>query len=190
LSQSKISRVYASSLYQAAVEEGRVREVRRDLGAFVEALRSSAELRQLLVAEEINDTRKKNILLELTEGGDELVRNFLCLVVDKSRESELLSVHEGFVELLEQAQGVVHVEVVTAIELTDAVRETLKTKIESSLNKSVELTATVDGEILGGLRLRIGDRIADASVRRRLDKLRELLTSPMASLEGSVETAS
>jgi F-type H+-transporting ATPase subunit delta len=84
----------------------------------------------------------------------------------------------------------VHVEVVTAVDMTEAVLDGLKQKIESSLNKTVELTMTVDKEILGGLRLRIGDRIADASVRYRLDTLRELLTSPMASLEGSVETAS
>jgi F-type H+-transporting ATPase subunit delta len=165
LSQSKISRVYAISLYEAAVDEGRVEAVRRDLGAFVEALKSSAELRHLLVAEEINDAQKTAVLMELTEGGDELVRNFLRIIVDKSRESELTDVYDGFVELDEKAKGIVHVEVVTAVDMTDK-------------------------EILGGLRLRIGDRIADASVRYRLDTLRELLTSPMASLEGSVETAS
>ena len=49
---------------------------------------------------------------------------------------------------------------------------------------------TVDEDMLGGLKLRIGDRVADASVRHRLEKLRELLISPMASLEGSVEAAS
>jgi ATP synthase F1 delta subunit len=190
LSQSKISRVYAISLYEAAVDEGRVEAVRRDLGAFVEALKSSAELRHLLVAEEINDAQKTAVLMELTEGGDELVRNFLRIIVDKSRESELTDVYDGFVELDEKAKGIVHVEVVTAVDMTEAVLDGLKQKIESSLNKTVELTMTVDKEILGGLRLRIGDRIADASVRYRLDTLRELLTSPMASLEGSVETAS
>ena len=93
-------------------------------------------------------------------------------------------------ELVEKAEGIVHVEVVTAVPLTSALEGALKAKIESSLQKSVQLTTTVDKEILGGLKLRIGDRIADASVRHRLERLRELLTSPMASLEGSVEVAS
>jgi F-type H+-transporting ATPase subunit delta len=66
----------------------------------------------------------------------------------------------------------------------------LRAKIESSLQKTVEFTLTVDKEILGGLRLRIGDRIIDASVRRRLERLREVLITPMPSLEGSVEAAS
>ena len=190
MSQSKIARVYATALYEAATEEGRVQQVRSDLGAFVEAVGASQELRQFLVAEEISDARKKDALLEITEGADELVRNLLRLLVDKSRESELAGVNARFVELLEEAQGLVHVEVVTAVALTAPLRESLKAKIESSLNKTVELTMTVDEEIIGGLKLRIGDRIADASVRYRLEKLHELLTSPMASLEGSVETAS
>jgi F-type H+-transporting ATPase subunit delta len=190
LSQSKIARVYATALYQAAQEEGRVEEVRRDLGAFVEAAKSSSELRHFLAAEEISDARKKDALLDLTDGGDELIRNFLKLLVDKNRESELFGAYDGFVELVEQAEGLVHVEVVTAVPLTASLAGALKAKLESSLDKTVELTMTVDEEILGGLRLRMGDRVADASVRRRLEKLRELLTSPMASLEGSVEAAS
>ncbi len=187
MSQGKIARVYANALYEAANEEGRVEEVRRDLGEFVAAVESSAELRQFLVAEEISDARKSEALMELTEGGDELMRNLLRLLVDKgreSRESELEGVYRGFVELVERAQGLVHVEVVSAVPLPAPVSEALKKKIESSLQKTVELTLTVDKEILGGLRLRIGDRVADASVRYRLEHLRELLTTPMASLEG------
>jgi F-type H+-transporting ATPase subunit delta len=190
VNEGKIARVYATALYQAAAEEGRVEQVRRDLGEFVQAMESSGELRQFLVAEEISDGRKKEALLELTEGGDELVRNFLRLLVDKSRESELAGAYRAFVGLAERAQGLVHVEVVTAVPLTTPLENALRAKIESSLNKTVELTLTVDKEILGGLRLRIGDRVADASVRHRLERLRELLTSPMASLEGSVEAAS
>ena len=190
MSENKIARVYATALFEAAYEEGRVEEVRRDLGEFVGALDSSPELRQFLVAEEIADARKTQVLLELTEGGSELMRNLLRLLVDKGRESELGGVYRAFVALVEEAQGIVHVEVVTAVPLTPALQQTLKTKIESSLKKTVELTMTVDKEILGGLRLRIGDRVADASVRHRLERLREVLITPMASLEGSVEAAS
>jgi F-type H+-transporting ATPase subunit delta len=190
VSEGKIARVYATALYQAAEEAGRVAQVGRDLAEFVKAVESSNELRQFLVAEEISDMRKKEALLELTEGGDELVRNFLRLLVDKSREAELAGVSRAFVDLVEQAQGLVHVQVVTAVPLTASLQDALRSKIESSLNKTVELSLTVDKEILGGLRLRIGDRVADATVRRRLERLRELLITPMASVEGSVEAAS
>ncbi len=111
-------------------------------------------------------------------------------MVDKNRESEVAGIYRAFVALVEQAQGLVHVEVVTAVPMPPTLQEALRAKIESSLGKTVELTLSVDKEILGGLRLRIGDRVADASVRHRLERLRESLISPMASLEGSVETAS
>lgn len=184
MSEGKIARVYANALYEAADEEGRVEEVRRDLGEFVAAVEGSPELRRFLVAEEISDARKSRVLMELTEGGDKLMRNLLRLLVDKSRESELEGVYRAFVELVEKAQGLVHVEVVSAVPLPAPVSEALKKKIESSLEKTVELTLTVDREILGGLRLRVGDRVADASVRYRLERLRESLIAPTASLEG------
>jgi F-type H+-transporting ATPase subunit delta len=190
VSEGKIATVYATALYQAAKEEGRVDQVRRDLGEFVEALEASPELRQLMTAEEVSDARKTAVLMELTEGGDELMRNLLRLVVDKSRESEVAGMYRAFVGLVEKAQGLVHVEVVSAVPLTQAVQDSLRARIESSLKKTVELKATVDKEIIGGLRLRIGDQIVDASVRHRLEALRAMLITPMASLEGSVEAAS
>jgi F-type H+-transporting ATPase subunit delta len=190
VSESKIARVYATALYQAAEEAGRLEAVQRDLGEFVQALEASPELRQFLATEDVPDARKKEVLLELTEGGEEQVRNLLRLLVDKGRETEVAAIYRAFVELVERARGIVHVEVVSAVPLPPQLQETLRRKIESSLNKTVELKITVDREILGGLRLRIGDKVVDASIRHRLERLRELLISPVASLEGSVEAAS
>ena len=190
MSESKIARVYATALYQAATQADRTEQVRRDLGEFVQAVQDSEELRQLLATEVVSDPKKKEILLELTQGGDEYVVNLLRLLVDKSRETEVAGIYRAFVALVERAQGLVHVEVVTAVPMTVPLQEALRAKIVSSLGKTVELKLSVDEELLGGLRLRIGDKVADASVRHRLERLRESLISPVASLEGSVETAS
>jgi len=190
VSESKVARVYATALYQAAKEEGRVEQVRRDLCEFAQAVDSSPELKRLLRAEEITDLKKTQVLMELTEGGDELVRNLLRVMVDKNRENEVPATYRAFIGLVEQAQGLVHVEVVSAVPMPENLQQVLKKKIETSLKKTVELTLTVDKEILGGLRLRIGDRVADASVSHRLEQLREMLITPMASLEGTVEAAS
>lgn len=183
MSENRVARVYATALYEAASEEGRIDEVRRDLGEFVQAMGSSPELRQFLAAEEISDLEKSKVLMELTDGGDELMRNLLRVMVDKNREDEIQATYRAFVELVEKAQGLVHVEVVSAVPLSSELQKALKQRVESSLKKTVELTLKVDREILGGLRLRIGDRVADASVRHRLEQLREVLTTPMASLE-------
>ena len=190
MSESKIARVYATALYQAATHADRTAQVRKDLGEFVEAVQASEDLRQLLSTEVVSNPKKKEILLELTQGGDEYVRNLLRLLVDKSRESEVAGIYRAFVALVERAKGLVRVEVVTAVPMTAPLQEALQAKIASSLGKTVELKLSVDKELLGGLRLRIGDKIADASVRHQLERLRESLISPVASLEGSLETAS
>ena len=190
MSEGKVARVYGTALYEAAEEEGRIEAVREDLGEFVQALDASAELRQFLAAEEISDLQKTEVLMEITEGGDELVRNLLRVMVDKNRENEVPATYRAFVELVEEAEGIVHVEVVSAVPLTAPLQKALRGKVEAALNKKVELTMIVDEEIIGGLRLRIGDQVADATVRHRLERLRRLLVSPMTGLEGSVEAAS
>ncbi len=190
MSESKIARVYATALYEAAAEAGRIEQVRSDLGEFVQAVDASGDLRRMLATEEVSDPKKKEVLLDLTDGGDEMVRNLLCILVDKSREAEVAGIYRAYVGLVEAAQGLVHVEVTTAVPLPAEIVESLRAKLAAALGKTIELKLSVDKELLGGLRLRIGDRVADASVRHRLERLRESLISPMASLEGSVETAS
>ncbi len=190
MSQTRIARVYAGALYEAALEGGKVDAVRKDLTAFVDALGQSAELRALLLDEQMPGEQKKKALMQLTEGGESLVRNFLRLLVDKRRETVLVEAHRLFVERAEAEAGVVKVELTTAVPVPDAMRRSLEKSLETSLGKTVELTLTVDQDVLGGVKLRIGDRIADASVRHRLESLRARLVSPTARLEGSVEAAS
>ncbi|HZJ02450.1 MAG TPA: ATP synthase F1 subunit delta [Thermoleophilia bacterium] len=190
MSQTRIARVYAGALYEAAVDAGKVDEVRGDLTAFVDALAQSAELRAFLLNEQLPGEEKKQALMQMTEGGEALVRNFLRVLVDKHRESVLEEASVVFVDRAEKDAGVVKVELATAVPVLDAMRESLVKSLETSLGKRVELTLTVDESVLGGVKLRIGDRIADASLRHRLEGLRARLVSPTARLEGSVEAAS
>lgn len=190
MSETRIARVYAGALYEAAVEAGSVNEVRSDLTAFVEALAQSAELRALLLDEQMSGGEKKQALMQLTEGGQSLVRNFLRVLVDKRRESVFEEACGLFVQRAEVDAGIVKVGLVTAVPVPDTMRESLLKTLESSLGKRVELTLTVDEAVLGGAKLRIGDRIADASLRHRLEGLSARLVSHTARLEGSVEAAS
>lgn len=190
MSETRIARVYAGALYEAAVDAGSVEAVRGDLAAFVGALAESTELRALLLDKRMSGEEKKQALMQLTEGGDGLVRNFLRVLVDKRRETVLEEVYSLFEQKAEADAGVVKVELATAVPVPDTVRQSLLKSLESSLGKKVELTITVDEAVLGGVKLRIGDRIADASLRHRLEGLRARLVSPTARLEGSVEAAS
>lgn len=191
MSDTTIARVYAKAIYEAAAEAGRVEAVRADLTEFVAALGSSAELRAFFLNEETATEQKKSAVAALTVGADQLVRNFLQVVIDKSREVIVEEACALFVQRVETEAGLVKVEMTTAVGVSQPMQDQIRATLEAALKKRVELTVTVDEEIVGGVRLRVGDRIADASIRQRLEQLRARLVSPIAHrLEGSVEAAS
>jgi F-type H+-transporting ATPase subunit delta len=188
---TRIARVYAEALFDAANEVGAVEPVRRDLREFVEALHESSELHAFFYLDEnITLPDKSRVVMQLTEGGDPRFRNFLRVIVDKSREPVLEEVDRLYNDLVERAAGVVKVELTTALALTDSVKEDLTKHFETSLGKTVEATYLVDESLIGGVKLRVGDRIADASVRHKFDQLRARLEKSTAKLEVSVEAAS
>lgn len=190
MSEARIARVYADGLFRAAEEVDRVQPVGRDLHSFVEAYHGSRELRDMFSNQDIPGETRKLLVLELTEGGDPLVRNLLRLLIDKGREDILEDLDKAFADMVEVASNVVTVVLTTARPIPQSLKAEVKASLESSLQKIVELEHAVDESIIGGVKLRIGDRIADASIRHRLDQLRVRLTSPAARLEGSVEAAS
>ena len=181
--QTSIARVYAEALFEAASETGKVEAVRRDLTAFAGAVGSNAALGVFFADDEIGAVDKTRAVLDLTDGGEPLVRNFLRLLIDKDRESILDEMTSLFVRRVEDASGVVKVELTTARPLAPETQDEVRRNLEASLAKSVDMTVTVDEEILGGVKLRIGDRIADASIRHSLDELRVRLVKPTATLE-------
>jgi ATP synthase F1 delta subunit len=187
--ETKIARVYAEALLQAAAEVGVVSGARRDLTEFRDALEKSVELRTFFFDEDISGTEKSALLGRLTEGAEPVVTNFLRLLADKDREFVLLEAVDIFLRLVEEAAGIVKVELTTAVALPTTLTDEIRSTIEASLKKTIDLTVKVDDTIVGGVRLRIGDRVADASIRHRLDQLRALLAKPMANLEVSVEAA-
>ena len=187
--ESKVARVYAEALFEAATEAGQVEQVRGDLEEWRKALEESDELRAFFLDEDIPAEKKEPVLAKLAAGSNPLFWNFLRLLVSKDREPVFAELCTEFTRLMEAAAGVVKVQLVTAVPLPAAFTEQVRKHLETSLGKSVELVVSVDEDILGGVKLRIGDRIADASIRQGLESLRARLISPTARLEETVEAA-
>ncbi len=191
MDDTRIARVYAEALFEAATEAGAVEPVRADLRAFTTALTESPELRAFFFQDEgLSAADKTKLAMQLTEGGDLRFRNFLKLIVDKRREPVVEEVGRLYDGLVERAAGVVKVELTTAVPLPGDVGDELKKSLEASLGKAVEITYKVDDSIIGGVRLRVGDRVADASLRHKFEQLRSRLVKPTARVEVSVEAAS
>lgn len=170
-------RMYARALFEAAQEAGRLEQVSADLGALASALEDVPELGAFLRNPQIEPTGKAEVLGQLTEGADELVRNFARLVAEKGRGGELAEMRAEFEALLASAQNRLAVELTTAHELSDEEAKSIVRTIEQASGRSVEATRSVDPSIIGGIVLQIGSHRADGSLRGRLERLRHELAT-------------
>jgi F-type H+-transporting ATPase subunit delta len=164
--------VYGIALYGAASDVGRAPEIERDLVAIGEALESSADLRRILYNPAFPARGKKEILLQLATGADPLVRNYLQVLVDHGRLTELEDTIEVLSALVREAEKQLQVELTTAVPVGNDEADRLRERLAEASGKDVTLSRRVDPAVVGGIVLRIGDNLIDASVRGRLDGLR------------------
>ena len=170
-------RVYAEALLEAARDAGRVDEVRRELAEFVEAVQASPELRSLLRNPQIEPHMKRDALGAALAEADPLVRNVLQLLAEKGRIGEVEEIQAELERLIARAERVLELELTTAVELSDDEAAKVVGQIEEAAGRKVEATRTVDPELIGGIVIQAGSQRLDASVRGRLDQLRQELTA-------------
>lgn len=170
-------RVYARALFEAAKEKGRLAQVREELGDFVAAVEQVPELDALLRNPQLDPRAKASALEVLVEGGEPLVRNFLLVVVEKSRGAQLREIQREFERLVAEEERRLTVELTTAYELSDAEAQEIVGQIEQASGRPVDATRSVDPNLIGGIVLQAGSMRVDASVRGRLERLRRELTT-------------
>ena len=169
--------MYARALFDAALGEKRLEPVREQLRQLVEAEAAVPELRELLRNPQLDPRSKRAALEDLLSGADELLRNFLLVLVDKGRAGQLEEIAREFERLAAEQEGIVRAELTTAVELSDAEAKKLLKQIEQASGQKVEATRSVDPDLIGGMILQVGSRRLDASVRGRLERLRRELAT-------------
>jgi F-type H+-transporting ATPase subunit delta len=169
--------MYARALFQAAREQGNLEEVASQLQSLATATTEVPELQSFLRNPQIDPPEKAAVLEQLVEGADNLVRNFVRLVVDKGRAGELAEMSKELDALVARAQNRLAVELTTAYELSDEEARSIVAQIEQASGRKVEATRSVDPSLVGGIVLQIGSFRADGSVRGRLERLRQELTT-------------
>ncbi len=170
-------RIYARALFEAAHEQGRLAEVNRDLGDFAAAAASTPELRSLLTNPDLDPRARRAALEDVLDGADELVRNFVLLITEKGRASQVEEMHRELERLVALEERRLTVELTTAFELSDDEASSILKTIEDASGRKVEATRKVDPALIGGVVLQAGSLRVDASVRGRLERLRhELVT--------------
>jgi len=167
------ARVYAEALFDVAKEKGTLDAVRGELAQFVDAVDGNRELQVFFFSPYFSSAEKVAGLKRAVSGVDAELLNFLELLIEKQRMPEVFRVRRHFEELWKKENRRLEVTVTSAVELDPSVVEKVGEEIERQTGQKVELASHVDGEIIGGLVLQVGNRVLDASIRTRLEKLRK-----------------
>jgi F-type H+-transporting ATPase subunit delta len=169
----EIAQVYARSLFEVAQEHDKLDLVREQIGEFADALSQSHELQTFFFSPYFSTDEKKDGLRRTLEDADETVSNFLELLLENHRMPALMRVRRELDALWEDVNQLLPVEITSAVELDPAIAERIGEEIGRQTGRTVELTSTVDPDVIGGLVLRVGNSILDASIRNRLESLRK-----------------
>ena len=167
--------MYARALFEAAQERNRLEPVQEDLAEFVRAVREIPELRALLRDPQLDPRAKISALREILGDADELVRNFVLVLTERGRATELDETQREFDRLVGDATGRLSLELATAVELSDDEAGRIVGQIEQASGRTVDATRRVDPDLLGGVVLQVGSLRLDASLRGRLERLRREL---------------
>jgi F-type H+-transporting ATPase subunit delta len=178
MSNSIIAKRYALALLNIAKETGALGVIEEELRVVKEVVQYNPELKAILNSSKLSIAKKKEIIKTAFASVNVNVLNTLLILIDRHREDQIIDLANEFLELANEEMGVAEAEVYSTRELTDAEREAISTVFAAKVGKkSLKIENIVDSNLLGGIRLRIGNRIYDGSLRGKLDRLERKLLS-------------
>jgi len=168
-----VARVYAEALFEVGREKGKLDALQQQLGQFADEVDRNRDLQVFFFSPYLSTEEKKDGLKRAISGAEPELINFLELLVDKQRMTEIFRIRRAFEELWKQENRRIDVTVTSAVELDPSVVEKIGQEVERQTGEEVDLSSKVDGDILGGIVLQVGNMVLDASIRSRLEKLRK-----------------
>jgi F-type H+-transporting ATPase subunit delta len=170
----KISRRYSQALFQEATNTKALEQISEDRKLVLDTLKSSRELELFFKSPIIDKSKKKKVVEEVFSGKiSPLMLNFIYLLIEKQRESHIVEVLDNFNYWKNEKEGIIEVEVTTAVALNDDERKKIKATIDSYTHLKSEPHFTVDKSIIGGFVVKVKDTILDASIKRQLELLKK-----------------
>ncbi|MBG1271869.1 ATP synthase F1 subunit delta [Nostoc sp. WHI] len=176
---AEVAQPYAQALLSIAQSKNLTEEFGEDARTFLGLLRADKQLQNFFSNPFIQSESKKALIKQiLGEGANPYLRNFLLILVDKRRIAFLESVFQQYLALLRQLNQTVLAEVISAVPLTEAQQQAIIQKVIAITNaRQVELETKVDNELIGGVIIKVGSQVIDASLRGQLRRLSLRLTS-------------
>ena len=169
----EIAVVYARSLFEAAVEQDRLDDVRDQLGQFTDALNADRQLQVFFFSPYFATQEKEEGLHRAVDGADPLVMNFLELLLENHRMPVLFRIRREFDARWEEHNRRLPVEITSAVQLDEGTVHSIGERIAEQTGRRIDLSSNVEPAILGGIVVRVGNMVLDASIRNRLETLRK-----------------
>ncbi len=168
-----IARVYAEALFESAKEAGKLDVIKEQLDQFADALSANRELQRSSSAPTSPRPRRRTgWARRSTAPSPSWSTSWSCLA-EKHRLPVIFRIRDRFDDLWDEENKRLEVTVTSAVELDPELVERIGQEIEKQTGQTVELRSVVDPDVLGGLVLQVGNKVLDASVRNRLDKIRK-----------------
>jgi F-type H+-transporting ATPase subunit delta len=168
----EIAEVYSRALFEVAREQDKLDKVHEQVGEFADAVSEQRDLQVFFFSPYFSIEEKKEGLDKAVQGADEIVLNTLHLLIEKHRMPALFRIRDQLDKLWEEENRLLAVDVTSAIELDDRTVKRVRDAIAEQTDRRIQLKTHVDPDILGGIVLRVGNSILDASIRNRLEQLR------------------
>ena len=169
----EIAQVYARALFEVATERDVLDEVHDELGQFADVLNDRRDTAIFFFSPYFSSEEKKDGLHRMVSGADPAFMNFLEALIERHRMPAIFRIRGRFEELWDDEKKLLPVDVTSAVKLDDSTVKSIGDRIGEQTGTTIELSTIVDPEILGGIVLRVGNFVLDASIRNRLEQLRK-----------------
>jgi F-type H+-transporting ATPase subunit delta len=176
----EIADVYARALFDVAKDNDVLDRVHDELGEFADALNEDRNLQVFLFSPYFSSEEKKDGVRRIVSDADERMLNFLELLAERHRMPALFRIRRAFDSMWAEENKLLPVTVTSAVELDEELVTSIGKRIEEQTGREVELSSKVDPDVLGGLQVRVGNMVLDATVRNRLEQLRKQVAKAAA----------
>ena len=168
----EIAGVYSRSLFEVAQDRDVLDRVHEELGQFADALEEDHNLQLFFFSPYFSSQEKKDGVSKLVDDADENFVRFLELLAERHRMPAIFRIRRAFDDLWREENKLLPVSVTSAVDLDAETVEGIGRRIEEQTGRKIELSSSVDPDVLGGIVLQVGNMVLNASVRNRLERLR------------------
>ena len=172
-----VSKTYSEALFEVALEENKVDLFLNEINFVTENFKMHPEFFDLFKTPLVRGDEKKQIIEEVF--GDKLskeMNNFLKIIIDKRRGHFIEQIKWEYEKIVNNHKGIVSATAITAVPLSDKDKTILQNKLSTVTGKTVKLSNKIDKNVIGGILVKIGDKVIDGTIKSRLEELKESLS--------------